>query len=652
MLKRLALLLVAAAALSGCGLSRADGVSVALAAEDDASQIAERLVAVLDYIASDYGGAVENGAVVRLQEYEEQIAMVASARKLAGELVGFQTADLDQLDTAVRSKAAAADVAARCGAVRERAIVTYRIATAPAIPPSFERGEAIYRVSCVECHGPRGHGDGRRAVELTPRPANLCDRERMAPVTPYRAYCALTYGVANTSMPSLVLPASDRWSVAFYACALRHLEGVTPRATTVDARVERPKVGLATLANSTDDELDKRLAESFPEPVARGLELARLRAVAPFDATAGQTPIAYARRAITAARAAAQDGQKGEADRLVLDAYIRGIEEVEAPLRARDPALVVELEDAVARLRSSIASGQAAGCSAAAGEVLSLLDRAEQKTDSSPIGNAALALWAVLLVVREGLEAALIIAAILAVVRRSGMPPAAARAVHLGWISALAAGAVTYALARLYLSSLALNRETLEAVISLVAAVFLFATSFWLISKADSRHWIAYVKERAAGSAAKGGVFGLFLVAFLAAYRETFESVLFFEGIMGGVTSRALPLAVGAAAGTVLLGGAVYAFGRLQLRLPLGPFFAASGGLLSVLSIVLLGHGIHALEASSLLVPRPISLPRIDLLGLYPDAISAGAQVGMLVAIVLVTLAIRLRRRAESQPAA
>jgi high-affinity iron transporter len=657
MLKRLALFALLAAALPGCGDSMADGVPVALAIEDDASRVAERLVAVLDYVASDYGGAVENGSVVRFQEYEEQIAMVASARRLAGELPGFPAADLDALDAAVRAKAPAADVAALCGRVRARAIETYKISTAPAIRPSFERGAAIFRASCVECHGPEGRGDGKRAAELNPKPANLLDPERMAPVTPYRAYCDLTYGIAGTSMPSLTAPASDRWSVAFYACALRHLQALAVSGTAAAGADARPpgggEWGIATLANATDAELDRRLADGAPDEALRRYQLARLRVIAPFNGAAGQTPLGLARAAIVAARAAALHEDRGEADRLVLDAYIRGIEEVEAPLRAQDPKLVAELEDAVARLRAAIAHGApAAALDEGAGEVLALLDRAEQKTDATPMGELALALCGALLVVREGLEAALIIASILAVVRRVGFSPRAPRAVHAGWISALAAGAVTFVAARAFLAGLALNHEAIEAVVSLVAALVLFGTSFWLISKADARHWIAYVKERAAGSAAEGGVLGLFSVAFLAAYRETFESVLFFEAMMGGVRSRAVPLAAGAAAGALVLAAAVYALGRLQARLPIGPFFAASGALLSGLAVVLLGHGVHALETSGLLVPHPVALPRLEWLGVYPDAASAGAQALLLVAIVATTLAMRLGRRPEIPPAA
>jgi high-affinity iron transporter len=397
----------------------------------------------------------------------------------------------------------------------------------------------------------------------------------------------------------------------------------------------------------TDAELDASLAASIPDAAARAREVARLRAVAPFEPATGHAAFEFARRSIREARDAAARGDRAKADRLVLDAYIRGVEEVEAPLRACDPELVVEVEEAIRRLRTTIAEGSPAAATQEADAALALLERAEAKSGSSPLGGLALVLEGALLVLREGLEAALIIAAILAAVRRAGFG-GAPRAVHAGWIAALFAGGLTYAVVRSLLTSLTVNPEALEAGVTLVAAALLFATSFWLISKADARHWIAYVKARAGASAAEGERFGLFLVAFLAAYRETFETVLFFEGFRGGVAGRTLPLAAGAVLGAGLLALAVVAIGRVQMRLPLGPFFAASGALLSALSIVLLGEGLHALEGSSLLVPRPIALPRVEWLGLYPDAISAGAQAAMLVAVVAATVVMRLRARAET----
>jgi len=634
-----------ASAESDAGASPASRLPVT----DDRARTAERLVAVLDYVASDYAAAVApDGKVTDAAEYEEQLRMVASAKAYAQELPAIALADVNQLEAAVHAKAPPPEVARRCALVRARAIERYPIAMAPAVPPVRERARTIYAASCVSCHGASGVGDGPMAKDLTPAPVNMLDADAMAPVTPYRVYCDVTYGIAGTAMPALLTPTSDRWSIAFLAVAMRH------EATLAEARAKgalpgpvegktAPRIGLATLASSTDAELSSLLADAFPDAGARAVELARLRVEAPFEATLADAPAALARRLMGEAVLAAEKGDRAEADRLVLDGYLRGIEELEAPLRSQDPELVTAIEDAVMRLRAAIAETSPDAQEAVelrANELQALLGRAEQKTDASRAGSALIAFAAALLVLREGLEAALIIAAILAVVRRTGLPGSARRAVHIGWTSALVAGVGTFVLARTAISALAMSREVVEAVVSLLAAAVLFATSFWLISKADGKRWLAYVKSQASGSAAAGGTFGLFSVAFLAAYREAFESVLFFEALMGGEASRALPLALGALAGAVLLTGAVAAIGFLEKKLPLGLFFGVSGALLSALSVVLLGHGVHALQSSALLLPRPIDAPRIAWLGVYPDAVSLGAQGALLLVVAVVTVVV------------
>jgi high-affinity iron transporter len=649
----LALTLAALAAVAGAGCrdSAADVVPLSVpapaveSAETDRARAAERLVALFDYVATDYGAAVQGGAVASAAEYEEQLRIVDDMRRLAAGLPAPAPREIEALDAAIRAKAPAAEVAERCGALRRAVVARCNVVIAPAFAPNLSRAAELFKARCAECHGLDGRAETPVARKLTPPPANLLDPERMAGVTPYRAYCAVTYGIEGTAMPANQIPASDRWSLAFYAVALRH--GEAPPGQAGPARA--PRFGLATLANETDAGLDRLLAESVPDSAARAAEIARLRAAAPFEASVAETPIALARRLVREAEEQASRGNAAEADRLVLDAYLRGVEEVEGVIRARDAALAAEMEAAVGALRASIRGGDAGSLEGRAARVLALLDRFEAEADRSPAGAAVLALAGATLVLREGLEAALIVAAVLAVVRRTGARRAA-RAVHGGWISALLAGAVTFVLARTLIARLALERELVEGAVSILAAAVLFLTSFWLISKADARRWVSYLKERAAGSIAGGQLLGLASVAFLAVYREAFESVLFFEALAGGETSRLPALAGGAAAGGALLALAVFAIQRLERRLPIGPFFAASGAGLSGLAVVLFGHGIHAIEQTRFLAPRPIAAPTVAWLGVYPDAIGLTAQAALAAAIVLLSALFFLRRPAAPAP--
>lgn len=648
-------------AASACTDSSAEVITVGARAGDlgERGRTAERLVALFDYVASDYAGAVEAGAIVSQFEYDEQLRLVEDMRRFAAELGAPPRERLDDLERAIRAKAPAPAVAERCAGMRREVVAAFDVAVAPAAPPDLARAADLYRSRCAECHALDGSGRGERAPTLDPPPANLLDPDRMAGVTPYRAYCAITYGIEGTSMFGHALPASDRWSLAFYAVAMRHAAARAPAAS--QAKMGRgpavPKFGLATLANETDEGLAKLLEPWVDEATVRTREVARLRAVAPFEAEVGETPIALARRLLAEAREAAARGDAREADRLVLDAYLRGVEEIEGPLLARDlgggAALVGELEGAVAVLRASILRG-APDIEARAARLGALLDRAESANDRSKLGPLMLASAGALLILREGLEAALVVASVLAVVRRTG-ETRGRRAVHAGWTLALVAGIATFVLARTVITSLLVAREAIEGAVSLLAAGVLFATSFWLLSKADAQRWLAYLKRRAAaaGTVGAGAFFGLGWVAFLAVYREAFETVLFFEALAGGDRGRVPPLAGGAAAGAAALTVAIYLLLRAERRLPIAPFFALSGAALSGLAVILLGHGVHALQQTRVLAPHPVGFPRIALLGVYPDAVSLAAQAGLIAVIAVATAVVLLRQRAtERAPAA
>ena len=75
---------------------------------------------------------------------------------------------------------------------------------------------------------------------------------------------------------------------------------------------------------------------------------------------------------------------------------------------------------------------------------------------------------------------------------------------------------------------------------------------------------------------------------------------------------------------------------RTSARLPIGQFFAASSLLVAILAVVLAGKGIAGLQEAGLLHTSPISIPRIDLLGIYPSSQTLSAQFAVLYIIVVV----------------
>ncbi|MGH7294032.1 MAG: FTR1 family protein, partial [Polyangiaceae bacterium] len=164
--------------------------------------------------------------------------------------------------------------------------------------------------------------------------------------------------------------------------------------------------------------------------------------------------------------------------------------------------------------------------------------------------------------------------------------------------------------------------EKLEGFLALAATAMLLHAALWLNARSNTRRTMGELRHRTSGALDRGGV-ALFGIAFLAMFRETFETAVFLEAL-----SIDAPSAVvwGALSGTALLLALVFAVSRLGLRLPMVTLFKASTVVLVVTAVVLLGQGIHSLEEVGLLPSRPLAFVRLDFLGIYPDRLSLLAQ--------------------------
>src|SRR6185503_4437348 len=213
-------------ALSACG---AAPPAAAPASPRDGSD-AHRLVALLDYVAGDYPRAVRDGTVVSPAEYEEQVHFVGEARSMAAGLAPTAAAPADALlalvadvESRVRGRAGAAEVAQACRAARDEAVQLFGLRTMPTRRPSLADARGDYAQSCAVCHGAGGDADTERAAALDPPPTRFRDPARRDDLSPFRAYNALTFGVAGTAMPSFDgLSPAERWDLAFYVLRLGH----------------------------------------------------------------------------------------------------------------------------------------------------------------------------------------------------------------------------------------------------------------------------------------------------------------------------------------------------------------------------------------------------------------------------------------------
>ncbi len=251
----------------------------------------------------------------------------------------------------------------------------------------------------------------------------------------------------------------------------------------------------------------------------------------------------------------------------------------------------------------------------------------------TPPSAAGSALQSAGIIFREGLEAVLILAALIAALRAEGIPPARFRtSLATGVSLALAGSFALWAGARWLFSVSTLAREALEGGTALVAAAVLV----WLVLglSAGGGH-VASFRARIAGTATPLSVG---ILAFLVVFREGFESVLFYEALLAD--AAAIPVLAGLVAGgaaALACGWAVLAAGR---RLPLTLFFRATTVLLAVLAVMLAGAGIRGLQTAALIGATPVSwFPDRDWLqlwfGLFPVAEPLAAQALVLAALVL-----------------
>ncbi|TYB33009.1 MAG: FTR1 family iron permease [Flexistipes sinusarabici] len=228
-------------------------------------------------------------------------------------------------------------------------------------------------------------------------------------------------------------------------------------------------------------------------------------------------------------------------------------------------------------------------------------------------------LYSLLIILREGFEAILIISAILAYLIKSGNKEKA-KIVYNSTAVAIGASILTAFLFEYVLDISGLGQELLEGITMLLATAVLFFVSYWLISKVEAKKWQKYIEGKVENSLKTGNLWALWFVVFLAVYREGAETVLFYQALIADTD----PSAYGMIALGFLIGcaGLVVMFlviERTSLKLPLKPFFLGTSALLYYLAFVFAGQGVRELQESGVIGATALNgFPTIGWLGVYP----------------------------------
>jgi len=345
--------------------------------------------------------------------------------------------------------------------------------------------------------------------------------------------------------------------------------------------------------------------------------------------------------------------QGGDAKNAILDIQDTYFDRFEASgmenkIGSRDSAFKTTLEAYFTRLVSLMKAGQPVErLNAEASALTQDLQKAVTMLGEGEETQWSLLLYSLMIIVREGLEALLIVAAIVAYMVKNNHQDKLPL-IRQSVIVALIASVITAAIFQMLFTNSGASRELLEGITMLIAVVMLLFMSYWLLSKVEARHWKAWLEGKLSHSLSRGSLVGLWLTSFLAVYREGAETVLFYYALIGDANTVSGHMAIGAGfvIGCVVLLLAWLVMRYSVVRLQLKPFFMFTGSFMYMMAFVFAGKGVLELVEGKLFQPTLINgFPEISWLGIYPYVETLLPQVVLLLA-ALVALWVMRRKSA------
>jgi len=561
----------------------------------DTKTHAGKIVMMLNIVNKEYRAGIRNGQVINADEYGESqvflaqgferyqlIADAGKDPKAAGTIQNRFKA----LTQAIQGKQDPAQVAQAIATLNADLITQFglKIEKTPPRPVSLENGKSIYQSKCVGCHGPAGLGDGPEAFQLDPPPARLADPELTGDALsePYDNFQIISVGIANTGMKAWgdELTEQERWNVTYYIRSFANPNQKLPDGTAEAALPVAGGMG-AQAAGSTG------------------------QVMADITALLNQAVGAYGRQDATQARLAA------------MDAYLT-YEKIEPALINKDKELGLGLERAFGTLQGQIKqTAPAAEIQATVNTITEGLGRAQAVLEQR-MGWQAQFWNSLAIIVREGFEAILIIAALITFLVKSKNPDQVSH-IWTGVVVAVAASFLTAWLVESVLQISSASREQMEAWIMLFAVAMLFWVSYWLVSKVEAAKWQAYISGKMKQAIGTGSSFTLVLVAFISVYREGFETILFYKALYINAGEGAGGILPGFLAGAVVLAMVYFIIHKLGIRIPIKWFFVITSAFLAFMAFLFLGRGLHELQMGGALSMSPAGwAPEIGWLAMYP----------------------------------
>lgn len=252
---------------------------------------------------------------------------------------------------------------------------------------------------------------------------------------------------------------------------------------------------------------------------------------------------------------------------------------------------------------------------------------------------------AMLILLREGIEAILVVAGLVAFLKRAN------NGVGKKWVwGGAAAGIIASLMLAVVLvmffanAAGAQNREVVEGVIGIAAVLMMLSIGAWLHKRSNILNWNAYFEKNMGKAIAGGSLLSMAGLSFLAIFREGAETIIFYIGMAPAIELQQLLLGIALALATLIVLG--FAIIRYSSKIPLRPFFAAAAWLIYILAFKMIGASIHALQVANIMpVHVTDAVPFVQWLGIYPTVETLLPQI-LLIALICLT-SIHLKRTAK-----
>jgi len=569
----------------------------------------KKIVMMMNIVSKEYHEGIAGGKIINAAEYEECQVFLEQAldrfKRLPepsenqGEIVRLEGA-FTELSAKIKSKVDPGEVRSMVNGINAGLLKVFaiKISQTPVTPVSLENGRNIFESKCAVCHGITGKGDGPIAAQLNPAPAVLADPQLTGDdnTVAYDNFQVISVGIANTAMIGWadLLTEPELWDVTYYV------------RTFSNENVKLPLI-----------------AAGAGSAVASGEDKSKQ----------AETVIHQIRSLLDSSLQIFKDGNVEDAADTAFDAYLT-YEKIEAGLISKRKELGLRLESSFSRYRAEMKRKAP----------VSLVEKinADIHTDLTQAleilrertGFTGLFIQSFSIIVREGFEAILIIAALIAFLNKSRNKDKL-KSIYSGVTAGILGSFVTAYVVHEVLHLTQASQELIEGWIMLVAVVVLFWVSYWLVSKIEAEKWQSYITKKMKTAVSTGSALALGSVAFLSVYREGFETVLFYKALYlyaGDTTEGIIP---GFLTGSVVLAVVFYLINQVGVRVPIKWFFAFTSVFLYYMAFTFMGKGLHELQMGESISMTPAHfVPHISWLGMYPTWETFIGQMILVVAYV------------------